>query len=199
MSFIKILSSIAQDATTNNPVYLIELVAETGIHFSNRTQKTEAKLKELTALLLEQPELAQVLRSYLVRLYSDYNAFSLYTDVGILPSHGIFSEAYKRLKYKILPPLQDATQTQSLINKVFYNRHDYQHLLDIDEAVWLELFDAIAIDPDVLHWREANLNILLNAMMVLSQRITAIGLEPEVVSKLPEMDDLQSPFFSLNL
>ena len=198
MPFIKILSQIAHDATSNDPAYLIELVAETGIHLSRHPEKTETKLKELTSLLHERPDLAQALRLYIIQIYSDYNAFSLYTDVGILPSHGIFSEAYKRLKYKILPPLQDATQTQSLINKVFYNRHDYQHLLDIDESAWLELFDAIAIDPDVLHWQEASLNILLNAMMVLSQRITTIGLEPEVISKLPEMDDLQSPFFGLN-
>jgi len=198
MPFKEILSKIAQDASTNDPVYLIELVASTGIHLSNRPQQTETKLKELTSLLLERPDMAQALRSYLVRLYSEYNAFTLYTDAGILPGHGIFSEAYKRLKYKILPPLQDATQTQFLISKVFYNRHDHLHLVDIDESIWLELFDAIAIDPDVLHWQEANLNVLLNALMVLSQRITAIGLEPEVVSKLPEVDDLQSPFFALN-
>ena len=198
MSFNDILSNIAFDTTTNDPVHLIKLVEEADIHLSNHQQQTEGKLKELTLLLLERPDLAQALRSYLIQLYSDYNAFSLYTDAGILPGHGIFSEAYRRLKYKILPPLQDATQTQFLINKVFYNRHDYQHLHDINESVWLELFDSIAIDPDVLQWKESNLNALLNALMVLSQRITAIGLEPEVVSKLPEMDDLQSPFFGLN-
>lgn len=108
-----------------------------------------------------------------------------------MPGHGIFSEAHKRLKYKILPPLQDVTQTQYLISRVFYNRKDYRHILEIDESIWLELFDAIAIVPDVLQWEEQNLNQMLNALMVLSQRITAIGLEPEVVSKLPEMDDLQ--------
>src|SRR6187431_802247 len=147
MPFKEILSTIARNAPTNDPAYLIQLVADAGIHLSNHQQQTEAKLKGLRLLLLERPDLAHALRSYLVQLYSDYNAFTLYTDAGILPGHGIFSEAYKRLKYKILPPLQDATQTQSLINKVFYNRHDYQNLLDIDESVWLELFDAIAIDP----------------------------------------------------
>ena len=34
--------------------------------------------------------------------------------------------------------------------------------------------------------------------MVLSQRITSIGLEPELLEKLPGIDDLQSPFFGLN-
>ena len=149
MPFNDILSNIALDTTTNDPVHLIKLVEEADIHLSNHQQQTEGKLKELTLLLLERPDLAQALRSYLIQLYSDYNAFSLYTDAGILPGHGIFSEAYRRLKYKILPPLQDATQTQFLINKVFYNRHDYQHLHDINESVWLELFDSIAIDPDV--------------------------------------------------
>lgn len=198
MTFKEILEQINSAPTSNDPGYLIELVAQTGIHLPDHCEQTEEKLRELTRLLLDQPELARTFRSYLISLYTAYTAFSLYTDAGILPGHGIFSEAYKRLKYKILPPLQDATQTQYLISRVFYNRNDYQHILDIEESVWLDLFDALAIVPDVLQWEEKNLNQMLNALMVLSQRITAIGLEPEVVSKLPEMDDLQSPFFGLN-
>lgn len=198
MTFKEILEQINSAPTSNDPGYLIELVAATGIHLSDHCEQTEEKLRELTRLLHEQPELARTLRSYLISLYTNYTAFSLYTDAGILPGHGIFSEAYKRLKYKILPPLQDVTRTQYLISRVFYNRNDYQHILEIDESVWLDVFDAIAIVPDVLKWDEQNLNQMLNALMVLAQRITAIGLEPEVVSKLPEMDDLQSPFFGLN-
>lgn len=39
---------------------------------------------------------------------------------------------------------------------------------------------------------------LLNAIVVLSQRITTMGMEPEIVSKLPQIDDLNSPFLRLN-
>jgi len=198
MSLNNILASIGKLSASNDPVYLIEIVDELGIHQSNHKVRSETKLKELTKLLRDDPGMAKAFRNYLITLFSDYNAFTLYTDAGILPGHGIFSEAYKRFKYKILPPLQDISQTQYLINKVFYNRNDYQHILDIDESIWIEFFDAIEICPDVVQWEEKNLNLLLNALMVLSQRITAIGLEPEVVNKLPEMDDLQSPFFGLN-
>ena len=198
MTFREILTKIAHEDSSANPDHLIELISEVGLHRKHHGAQTEEKLKDLTTLLLDEPELARAFRHYLIKLYSDYNAFTLYTDAGILPGHGIFSEAYKRLKYKILPPLQDDAQTQYLIGRVFNSHNDYQHILHVDESIWHALFDAIAINPDVFQWEEKNLNALLNALMVLSQRITAIGLEPEVVNKLPEMDDLQSPFFGLN-
>ena len=97
MIFKEILLQINLEAISNDPGHLIELVAETGIHLSDHCVQTEDKLRELTRLLQDQPELARTFRSYLINLYTDYTAFSLYTDAGILPGHGIFSEAYKRL------------------------------------------------------------------------------------------------------
>src|SRR5204863_9893425 len=65
---------------------------ETGVHSKNITQ-AENKIKELTSLLSNEPELAQSLRTYLISLFSSYDALTLYTDAGILPGHGFFSEA----------------------------------------------------------------------------------------------------------
>jgi site-specific recombinase len=196
MSFNEILENLKSDE--NAPVsYLIALVNETGIHSNRKPHHIENKIKELTLLLNNRPDLAQSFRNYLIELYSNYDSFTLYTDAGILPGHGFFAEAYKRLKYKILPPLQDPTNGQFLIRQVFYKKDDNQKIDNVDESIWLNLLEAINIDFDVVKWKQQNLNYLLNALMVLSQRITAIGLEPEVVDKLPEIDDLQSPFFGL--
>ena len=197
MDFKEILERIKTDDDIVNPSHLIALLNEIGIHSKYKRQSAGNKIKELTALLNNQPELKQVLRSYLITLFGNYDALTLYTDSGILPGHGFFAETYKRLKYKLLPPLQNTKHAQFLIRQVFYNKNDYRIIANIDESVWLELLDALSINTSVLKWSAQNLNYLLNALMVLSQRITAIGLEPELVDKLPEIDDLHSPFFGL--
>ncbi len=197
MAFNEILELIKSEGDNVQPSHLITLVNETGIHSANKKKQAENKIRELTSLLNNQPALALALRSYLIRLFGQYDALTLYTDAGILPGHGFFSEAYKRIKYKILPPLQNTLHAQYLIRLVFPNNRDYQNIANIDEAAWAHLLNAIGINTDVLKWDPKNLNSLLNSLMVLSQRITAIGLEPEVVDKLPEIDDLNSPFFGL--
>jgi site-specific recombinase len=192
--FQETLEFIKSDDVNSSINPLIKLVKETGIHGDgNVTEKVE----ELTTILQDQPELAESLRSYLVAVFSDYDALTLFTDAGILPGHGFFSETYRRLEYKLLPPLQNAAFAPYLIRKVFYGKSDYRNIVAIDEAVWMKLLHVININPDVLQWEEKQLNTLLNALMVLSQRITSIGLEPDIVDKLTEIDDLQSPFFGL--
>ncbi len=197
MTFLEILEHIKSESNPSADSYLIAIINETGIHSKNNENYVTGKIQDLTLLLNSRPDYAQAFRTYLINLYSSYDSFTLYTDAGILPGHGFFAEAYKRLKYKILPPLQNASHTQYLIRKIFCKSNDNIRIANIEEAIWLKLFDAINIDIDVVNWKQQNLNYLLNALMVLSQRITAIGLEPEVVDKLPEIDDLQSPFFGL--
>lgn len=197
MQLKEILEQIRNTDDETNPSFLIALVKETDLHSGNKSNQATGKIIELTELLENHPDLLQSLRSYLVRLFSNYDALTLYTDAGILPGHGFFSEMYKRLNYKILPPLKNTRQAQYLVGQVFNNRKDYRNIENMDGLIWLQLLGAININAKVLKWETPNLNCLLNALMILSQRILAIGLEPEVVDKLPESKDLQSPFFGL--
>ncbi|MEP7263995.1 MAG: site-specific recombinase [Bacteroidota bacterium] len=198
MAYQELLQSIQNKEDNKDASVLISLVNETGIHRNNKTRFSEEKIKELISLLEKNRELADDFRSYLVNLFSNYNALSLYTDAGILPGHGFFAEAYKRLEYKILPPLKDKSKTEYLVRKIFYGKTDYRVIAEIDETLWLQLFEIININADISTWQQNNVNSILNALMILSQRITAIGLEPEILDKLPAMEDLQSPFFALN-
>ena len=90
MDFKEILERIKTDEDVVNPSHLIALLNEIGIHSQYKRQSAVNKIKELTALLNKQPELAQVLRSYLITLFGNYDALTLYTDSGILPGHGFF-------------------------------------------------------------------------------------------------------------
>ena len=66
MTFKEILEQINSAPTSKDPGYLIELVAEAGIHLSNHCEQTEEKLRDLTRLLYDQPELDCLLPAHLL-------------------------------------------------------------------------------------------------------------------------------------
>ncbi|MEP7170142.1 MAG: hypothetical protein ABI855_12285 [Bacteroidota bacterium] len=195
MTTKEILEQIEKEVTVADPALLIALINKSGIQSDKKN--AAVRISALTDLLKDPPPLAKALRIYLINLYSAYNPLTLYTDAGILPGHGFFAETFKRIRYKLLPPLENITSTEYLVRKIFYYKTGYRNFEIIDDHVWQRLFISIGIDGDVSKWENRQLNYLLNALMILSQRITAIGLEPEVVSKLPEIEDLHSPFFGL--
>ncbi len=195
MTTKEILEQIEIEVPVTDSTLLIALINKSGI-LSDKKNVSE-RIIALTDILNDHTHLAKALRIYLINLYSAYDPLTLYTDAGILPGHGFFTETFKRIRYKILPPLENITSTQYLVREIFHHKTGYRNFENIDDNVWLHLFISIGIDGDVTKWENRHLNYLLNALMILSQRITAIGLEPELISKLPEIDDLQSPFFGL--
>lgn len=90
MQLKEILEHIRNTDDETNPSFLIALVKETDLHSGNKSNQATGKIIELTELLENHPDLLQSLRSYLVRLFSNYDALTLYTDAGILPGHGFF-------------------------------------------------------------------------------------------------------------
>ncbi|MEO8147283.1 MAG: site-specific recombinase [Bacteroidia bacterium] len=196
MIFEDIIKGIPNDKDELNTDAIKAIVNEIRKAAGSKARGYES-VQSLTRFLKNEPQLAATFRNYLVQLFNQHDPLTLYTDVGILPGHGFFAETFKRFRYKILPPLENKNSAEYLIRQVFYNRNDYKRTVQADNPLWLSLFTAIHFETNAIKWDASQLNYLLNALMVLSQRITAIGLEPELISKLPDIDDLQSPFFGL--
>lgn len=122
---------------------------------------------------------------------------SLLSESGISDFSGIFSEAFSKIGKKILPEIIEEEELTKAINYYFPNKRDFQ---------WLKLYS----DKDLanlllkINWpKNANGNRyiereVLNAVVILAQKIASIGIEREVVSKIATFDDLDSPFLGLN-
>jgi site-specific recombinase len=71
--------------------------------------------------------------------------------------------------------------------------------MEIPEETWVNLFKLLGLcQIDELELDNRMLTQTLNSIMVLSQRVAALGLEPEILSKLPELEDFDSPFLVQN-
>ncbi|MCG5077362.1 site-specific recombinase [Paraburkholderia tagetis] len=146
------------------------------------------------------------LRGALWRLLSERRQQSLYTDVGIFPNNGFFTEVTHRfVRSTLLPDLFDLCQLRDVIAKVFKRASDHVWVRDVGVGTWTDLLRALRFDeaPGEEGAREAPdamppLRQLLEALRVLSYRIAAIGLEPEVCRHDPTLDSEHSPFIAQN-
>lgn len=122
---------------------------------------------------------------------------SLLTESEIGSNRGFFSDASARLSYKFLPPVNEQSDLRTQFDILFNDKQDYHWVQEIPDQQWCDFFEEIFKNPTPGLEKHIEKE-LLNALLVLAQRAANLGIEPEVVSKIPRVDDLDSPFLGLN-
>jgi len=175
-----------------------------------RPKKREApelaitNVRTLTHVLQQHPHHAATLRHYLLHLLSVRRQTSLYTDIGILSNDGFFSELHRRIAYRILPPALDDRYLPDCLEKIFPFNTDYVWMRAVPSEDWSALFDVLAQadielpDPERID-EQKTLTELLLAIQVLSYRISAIGIEPELIRIYSDVKAFESPFLMQNV
>ncbi|GAB4132747.1 MAG: site-specific recombinase [Raineya sp.] len=177
---------------------LLELVKVLRPSNWNSTESSVGKFKNLIAHIQTDENLKTALKKTIEEICLKNNPLIVFTDVGIMSSKGFWSEAFEKLSYKFLPPLQREGELRTILNDVFTHQSDYKWVWAIPDELWLSFCTELALfdsEKQKKYW----VNEVLNAIVVLAQRATALGLEPEIISKLPDMDDLSSPFLTLSM
>jgi site-specific recombinase len=146
------------------------------------------------------PEFREAMHQYLVMLFVQKKPLRLYTESGIDNTLTFGTEVRQKIAYKLLPPVSDTNELRTTLNMVFRKQTDYQWVKQVPDELWIELLQSMGFLSETSPLRVDPLitNGLLNAVQVLAQRITAIGLENEIVDKLPSVEELKSPFFGLS-
>lgn len=122
------------------------------------------------------------------------NAFA---DYGIHSGREFFAEIYSRIKHKLLPPNIPDNELSHFILFLFQKKSDYEWLAVIDVSNWAGLLDLVDTKKLAAHSEKISKQIY-NALIILCHRFTTIGIDQYLVSKMPEIDDNNSPFFQLN-
>ncbi|WP_374583898.1 site-specific recombinase [Pseudoduganella sp.] len=197
MMMDSILTRIQASASSRDTSLLQELVDTVRPTHASDLQQATNRLRALAHLLATHPEWAQALRNYLAGIIGQRKLVHLLTDTGILQNQGFFGELWRRLNHKWLPPTVNDDYLKDVFGLVFHRPDDYRWVNGVDPAVWLDLLRALDL-PQRGWLREHGLGELLEAVQVLSYRISAIGLEPELVRVHPDIERFESPFLRQN-
>ncbi|MEJ8673650.1 site-specific recombinase [Chromobacterium amazonense] len=162
-------------------------------------QQATISLQALSFLLEHHADYRQALRQSLSTLLAESRQIPLYTEAGILANDGFGSTLLHRLGERMLPMPYNPDSLRDRFGLLFNRQDDYQWLGAVPDTTWHALWRAMAWHeaPRQDSERQTRLQ-LLESVQVLSARITAIGLEPELVRVCPEVERFASPFMHLN-
>ena len=138
------------------------------------------------------------LRRQMLALFAGRHQVSFFSDSGILPNSGFFSELWRRIVQRVLPAFSDPTYLKDCINLIFHQRDDYLWLAAIPGEIKMRFWQALRMSE----MREEkvlldSISQMLDASDHLATRIGAMGLEPELVRLHPGMEEHDSPFVAL--
>ncbi|MCS4432884.1 site-specific recombinase [Aquiflexum gelatinilyticum] len=149
--------------------------------------------------LKKDPELIVMFRSYLKALFDQKQYIQILSESGILTGKGFFPEAFERINTYFLPKVYDEMDVMAIFVSVFHKKWDYLWISDIPTEDYADFFELLGcIEIENLSEKDRLISQSLNSILVLSQRISALGLEPEILSKLPELEYFDSPFIVQN-
>ncbi len=138
------------------------------------------------------------LRGQLLALFAERHQVSFFSDSGILPNSGFFSELWRRIVQRVLPAFTDPSYMKDCINLIFHQRDDYVWLAAIPGEIKMRFWQALRMS-EVREEKVLldSLSQMLDASDHLATRIGAMGLEPELVRLHPGMEEHDSPFVAL--
>lgn len=156
------------------------------------------RLSALTLALSSDATLRDELRDALAAFLCGKRAVSLFSDAGMFPNRGFIAEMARRVSHALLPELPNHEALQGTLEKVWHGPADARWIaalpLDVVVLVLVALDATGAGAASFARLRDD----LLESLRVLSYRLVAIGLEPELLRIEPELDRPGSPFVTQN-
>jgi site-specific recombinase len=163
-----------------------------------------ARFSTLCETIENNETLRHQLRDRLLQLFAGQKQVSFFADSGILPNSGFFSELWRRVVQRGFPAIKDAASLKDGINSIFHQRDDWLWLAAIPIELKLRFWHALQIDNkdniDALEIQQTivdSISQMLDAGDVLAIRIGAMGLEPELIRLVPQIEEHDSPFVAL--
>ncbi|MBS1651162.1 MAG: hypothetical protein JSU07_04050 [Bacteroidetes bacterium] len=161
------------------------------------TPEFNTKLAELLKNKLNVTGFKTKLTEFCFFVFDYSELINAFTEYGVLSNRGFFPEIYLRLKHKLLPLNYANEELVHVINFVFDKPGDYLWLNKINNANWERFFDLINTG-EILQHSEKLTKQLQASVNILCHRLTAIGIDQYLLSKIKEGNNYNSVFFELD-
>lgn len=191
-----ILKRIANSKELPEPTHLKQLVDF--LRVDGDEPLANDKIDGLIALIEQTPQYGSALAAFILRLTNKYNQVTLYTDTGIVSDHSFSYSINRLIGHRFLPLLPEEDSVVELADFLFDKRHDLRWVRMIDEDKWDKLIESIHVDESDLALVATAKNSILNAIVILSYRISGMGLHPDLMSAYPQMLNHSAAFVAQN-
>ena len=177
---------------------LIDTLRVSEAEYKKNNDLANEKIQALNTLLKKHPEYANGLAIFVLTLLNQYYRMSLYTDTGIFSDHTFSSSLMRLVGHRFVPLLPEDDSIVELVAYLFDGKDDERWLACIDKDLWDEMVDLIMVDDAHSDLVATVKNNILNALVILSYRVSGIGLHPDLMKAYPQMLDYSAAFVAQN-
>ena len=198
MSEIKhILQQITALSDVPDPAVLKRLIDKLRVS-DKEPALANQNIQDLIEVLHQHPEYGDGLSSFVLKLIIEYRQIALYTDTGIMSDQGFFYSLRRLIGHRFLPLLPQEDSVVELVGYLFDRRSDGHWLAHIEKEKWDELVGLLKVNEQHLNLVATAKNSILNAIIILSYRISGIGLHPDLMESYPQMLNYSASFVAQN-
>ena len=191
-------NSCMQEPNLAAPQLIADLITQIRPAKPYQVDTAVKAIQALCYLLNQDPEKARLLREVILTLLSKHKPISLFLVARHSVFTGFFTEMCRRISHKVLPEAIDSAYLIDLFALFFTKTTDEKWVLALPNEVWEQLIIAIGFEDAPAEIAKPCSQNLLAATQVLSYRISALGLEPELLRNHPELEQHTSPFITQN-
>lgn len=166
---------------------------------SDNIEDAGKAIQALCFLLQQYPAYAVALRNSLLRMLDEKSVISLYSDHGIQSDLGFFTEIYRRISRKLLPDVPDPKYLKDVFGQIFYRVDDAEWVTGVPDIVWRDFMHTLALHEGDASLQANCIQELKDALQVLSYRLSASGLDPELLLQHEDLENNDSPFVTQNI
>ena len=180
-------------------VLLTELIAHIRPLKDHKIEHSINAVQALCYVLKTNPHYADFLRDVLLTLLTKRKPVSIFADSGIQPNTGFFSEMSRKISHKWLPKLVDKNYLQDVFGLIFNKSRDAKWVEALPNEIWLQLLACLRFNMADERLIADTYRALIESAQVLSYRLSASGLEPELILNHGDLENYTSPFITQNL
>ena len=124
---------------------------------------------------------------------------TFFTDSGMLPGTGFFSEGWRILGERLLPAEPDLRKLRDCLHLIFDQHDDWRWLEAVPDTLrtrfWQLLTADSGINPAVKNVIESQ---MIDAVVLLAHRISGLGVDAEIMRADPDFDAHTPRFIALS-
>lgn len=144
-------------------------------------------------------ELRIAFRNHVVHFIATRRLVTFFTDSGILPGTGFFSEWWRILWSHILPEAPDERRLKDCLHVVYDRSSDWRWLEQIPPEL-SQRFWAVLAPAEELHsidWRGIQ-EQMLDSVLLLAHRVSGLGVDSELMRASTSFDEDTPRFIALS-
>ena len=130
-------------------------------------------------------------------LLSRMNCVSLFAEAGIPSDHSFVSEIGHRISARLLPSAREQSDAAKLLVMLYPTERNVKRFLASPPELFQRLVSVLT-PPCDHEFASHEHHALLEALRLLSSRVSALGLEPEVRTRASSPGVSDSPFYQIS-